>query len=329
LQKVRRDLLNPEDVTHGQIIDSERRHGEQNNTEVRQREQTTDTLRRRGERTNPEVRQQEQTSNAERMRDVQNNTEVRRNELTSNSERMRDVQNNTEVRRNELTSNPERMRDVQNNTEVRQNEQTTNTQRRRVAQNNPEVTRNEQTTNTQRRRVAWTQPDTREQEARNARARRLNKTHEMVCRYIPETGEFAFHQPCGQWNTPCIHNCGHMHLSSSTIGTRKKCCAGGKLSNSSPNCDHELLEWFDLRKVPNFMQRVISSGPEFSTNSSTYNNLVAMGAIEVCNYESTPGFSYRGPGRACFFLMVGFIISSGLQQVPILVWVSRILCSTK
>ena len=185
---------------------------------------------------------------------------------------------------------------------MRQNEQTNNTESRRVARTNPAVRQNEQTNNTESRRVARTQPDTREREAMNARARRLNTTHEMACRYIPETGEFTFHQPCGQWNKPCIHNCGYMHLSSSTIGTKKKCCAGGKLSNSSPNCNDELLEWFDLREFPNFMQQVVSSGPEFSTNSSTYNNLLAMGATKVCNYESTPGFSFRGPGHACVFL---------------------------
>jgi hypothetical protein len=50
------------------------------------------------------------------------------------------------------------------------------------------------------------------------------------------------------------------------------------------------------------MQQVVSSGPEFSANSSTYNNLLAMGATKVCNYESTPGFSFRGPGNACVFL---------------------------
>jgi hypothetical protein len=194
------------------------------------------------------------------------------------------------------------MRDARTNPEVRGNEQITNTERRGVARTNPEARQQEQIANTERRGVAWTQPDTREREARNARARRLKKTHEMACIYNRETGEFIFHQPCGQWNKPCSHGCGYMHLSSSTIGTRKKCCAGGKLSNSSPNCDHELLEWFDLREVPRFMKQVLSSGPEFSTNSSTYNNLVAMGATKVCNNEATSGWTNRGPGSACVFL---------------------------
>ena len=62
LQRVRRAQLNPEDRTHGQIIDSERRRGARTNPEVRQPEQLIDTLRRRGERTNPEVRQHEQVN---------------------------------------------------------------------------------------------------------------------------------------------------------------------------------------------------------------------------------------------------------------------------
>jgi hypothetical protein len=217
-------------------------------------------------------------------------------------QRVRRALLNPEVRQHEQTNDTESRRVARTNTEVRRNEQTTDTLRRRVARTNTGVMQHEQTSNTERRRRARTQPDTHEREAMNARARRLNKTHEMACRYIPETGEFTFNQPCGQWNKPCIHNCGYMHLSSSTIGTRKTCCAGGKLSNSSPNFNHELLEWFDLRELPNFMQQVVSSGPEFSTNSSTYNNLLAMGATKVCNYESTPGFSSRGPGHACVFL---------------------------
>jgi hypothetical protein len=59
---------------------------------------------------------------------------------------------------------------------------------RRVARTNPEVRWNEQTNDTERRRRAQTQLDTHEQEAMNARARRLNTTHEMACRYIPVTG---------------------------------------------------------------------------------------------------------------------------------------------
>ena len=45
LQRVRRALLNPDNRTHGQIIDSERRHVEQTNTDVRQHERTSNTER--------------------------------------------------------------------------------------------------------------------------------------------------------------------------------------------------------------------------------------------------------------------------------------------
>jgi len=206
---------------------------------------------------NPEVRRNEQTNNTESRRVAQTNQEVRRSERTSNTMRMRDVRTNAEVRQNEQTNDTESRRVARTNADVRRNEQTNDTERRRVARTNAEVRRNEQTNDTERRRVARTQLDTREREAMNARAHRLNKTHEMACRYISETGEFTFNQPCGQWNKPCIHNCGYMHLSSSTIGTRKKCCAEGKLSYSSPNCNHELLEWFELRELPNFMQQVV------------------------------------------------------------------------
>ena len=251
---------------------------------------------------NPDVRRNEQTNDTESRRLARTNPEVRQNEQTNDTESRRVARTNPEVRGDERISNTARMRDVRTNPVVRQNEQTNDTESRRLARTNSEVRQNEQTNDTERRRVARTQPDTREREAMNARSRRLKKTHEMACRYIPETGEFTFHQPCGQWNKPCIHNCGYVHLSSSTIGTRKKCCAGGKLSYLSPNCNHDLLEWFELRELPNFMQQAVSSGAEFSANSSTYNNLLAMGATKVCNYESTPGFTNRGPGNACVFL---------------------------
>ncbi len=40
----------------------------------------------------------------------------------------------------------------------------------------------------------------------------------------------------------------------------------------------------------------MSSSPEFCHQSSTYNNLVAMGATKVCNYTERSGFKNRGPG---------------------------------
>ncbi len=77
-------------------------------------------------------------------------------------------------------------------------------------------------------------------------------------------------------------------------GSRKKCCANGCLSSASDNFDKELLMDHDLDKLPQFLRQVITLSPEFLKKSSTYNNLVAMAATVVCNYNQTHGFSQRG-----------------------------------
>ncbi len=43
----------------------------------------------------------------------------------------------------------------------------------------------------------------------------------------------------------------------------------------------------DLDKLPQCLRQVITSSPEFLKKSSTYNNLVAMAATVVCNYNQT------------------------------------------
>ncbi len=113
----------------------------------------------------------------------------------------------------------------------------------------------------------------------------------MTCTY--KDGKFSFGRPCGKWNVPCVHSCGYFHLSSSTRGMRKKCCANGRMSISSNSCDSKLLAILKLRDFPLFMQRAMSSSPEFCHQSSTYNNLVAMGATKVCNYTERSGFEIR------------------------------------
>ncbi len=50
------------------------------------------------------------------------------------------------------------------------------------------------------------------------------------------------------------------------------------------------------------MRKVISSSGKFLQKSSTYNNLVAMAATVVCNYNETAGFSGRGPGPQSVFM---------------------------
>jgi hypothetical protein len=130
---------------------------------------------------------------------------------------------------------------------------------------------------------------------------RNSRHYDMACRYVPDNGQYMFHQPCGYWNKPCKHSCGYMHLSSSSTGTRNKCCAKGHLSYNSPNCELDLLIKHDLREKPSFMIQVVTT-PEFLLNSSTYNNLLAMGGTKVCNYNETPGWTQRGPGSACVTL---------------------------
>jgi hypothetical protein len=116
----------------------------------------------------------------------------------------------------------------------------------------------------------------------------------MACTY--KNGEFRFGQPCGSWSILCVQGCRYIHLSSSTPGTRKKCCANCRMSINSNDCDSKLLTNLELKEFPLFMQQAISSSPEFCNHSSTYNNLVAMGAMKVCNYSERPGFKNRGPG---------------------------------
>jgi hypothetical protein len=121
----------------------------------------------------------------------------------------------------------------------------------------------------------------------------------MACKYV--NGQYIFHQPCGLWNAPFVHSCGYIHLSSSPRGSRKKCCANSHLSSASDNFDKELMMDHELDKLPQFLRQVITLSPEFSKKSSTYNNLVAMAATMVCNYNQTHGFLWCGQGPQSVF----------------------------
>jgi hypothetical protein len=116
----------------------------------------------------------------------------------------------------------------------------------------------------------------------------------LACTY--KNGKFHFGQPCGSWSIPCVHGCGYIYLSSLTPGTRKKCCANGCMSINSTNFDSKLQTNLELREFPLFMRQAVSSSPEFCHHSSTYNNLVAIGATKVRNYSERPGFKNREPG---------------------------------
>ncbi len=60
--------------------------------------------------------------------------------------------------------------------------------------------------------------------------------------------------------------------------------------------DHE------LDQLPNFLRLFISSCCGFSQISSTYNNLVAMAATVVCNYNNTNGYTRHGHGPQSVFM---------------------------
>jgi hypothetical protein len=53
-----------------------------------------------------------------------------------------------------------------------------------------------------------------------------------------------------------------------------------------------------LDKLPQFVRKVAI----FLQKSSIYNNLVAMAATVVCNYNETNGFSRRGQGPQSVFM---------------------------
>ncbi len=137
--------------------------------------------------------------------------------------------------------------------------------------------------------AAREEPAFQEHKSRQHAAARLNKTFGMACKDV--NGQYIFHQPCGLWNASCVHGFGYIHLPSSTPGSRKKCCTNGHLSSASNSFDKELMMDHELDKLPQFLRQVITLSPEFSKTSSTYNNLVAMAAIVVCNFNQTHGFS--------------------------------------
>jgi hypothetical protein len=163
---------------------------------------------------------------------------------------------------------------------------------RRVRRNETGVRENESA----QRAGAREEPGVRERERRQ----RARRTFDMACKYLD--GNYLFHQPCGLWNEPCVHGCGYLHLSSSSAGTRKKCCANGRLSYDSDNFDEELMMDHELERLPKFLRLLICSYSGFSKKSSTYNNLVAMAATAVCNYTNTQGFTRRGHGPRSVFM---------------------------
>ena len=186
-------------------------------------------------------------------------------------------------------------------------ERTRDAAARRIARQQPNARAIEQASNTAARQIARQQPDVRAiEQAANSAARQIARrqpAHKMMAtRYDPRIEEYVFHQPCGTWTASCKHGCGYKHLTSSSVSYRNKCCAGGRLSHgNSSNWNEAVDDWFTLDPLPQFMRPILSS-PNFSNNSSSYNNLVAMIATKVDNYLPTSGWTRRGPGPASVFL---------------------------
>ena len=102
-----------------------------------------------------------------------------------------------------------------------------------------------------------------------------------------------------------------MHLAFMVVGTftylpqhsvQGKCCANGRLSSASENFDKELMMDHELDQLPNFLRLLIFSYCGFSQMSSTYNNLVAIAATAVCNYNNTNGYTRHGQGPQSVFM---------------------------
>ncbi len=140
---------------------------------------------------------------------------------------------------------------------MQEQEQSANTVRRAIAREKPGVLERE----SEQRAAAREEPAVRARESRQRAVAQGKKTHEMVCKCV--NGDYLFHKPCGLWNEPCVHGCGYIHLSNSTLGTRKKCCVNGRLSSASDNFDEELMMGYVLDELPIFLRKVISSGNKF------------------------------------------------------------------
>ena len=107
------------------------------------------------------------------------------------------------------------------------------------------------------RRIRREQHGVLEHEARQRRMANANKHVHMATKFVND--EYMFHQECGSWDQECVHGCGYMHLSSSTAGTRKKCCTNGRLSSVSANFDGQLTDEHQLKPFPLFMRNITIS----------------------------------------------------------------------
>ena len=267
----------------------------------RQVEQIADTAARRIVREDLDHRVVEQITDTDARRLVREDPLQRQVEQITNTAARRLVREEPLHRQVEQLADTTARRLAREDALQRQVEQEADTTARRLIRQDPLQRQVEQLADTTARRLAREDPHRREvEQAADTASRRLARAQrryeDMACIYNPSTRDYKFNQPCGTWNKPCRYGCGYMHLSSSTPGTLKLCCVNGLLAPTSP--DMHFMEEQELTPLPPFLCEVIDGCEDFSTNSSTYNNLFSMAATQVCNYLETPGWTNRGPGPA-------------------------------
>ena len=273
-------------------------------TRAERLERKREAMRRRRE--DLLYRDAERATNREAMRRRRNDELYRDDEQALDREATRRRREDDLYRHAEQAADTERRHVARQDSNVRAAAQAADTERRHVARQDPNVRAMEQAANTERRHVARQEPNVRamEQEADTAAHQRARQQAHfmMATRYDATTEEYGFHQACGTWTALCKFGCGYKHLTNISVSYRNKCCAGGRLSHgNSSNWNEAADEFFTLQPLPPFMEAILST-LDFSSHSSSYNNLVALISTKVDNDLSTSGWTNRGPGPACVFL---------------------------
>ncbi len=169
------------------------------------------------------------------------------------NERKRRRGANPAIREEENKRNHESHRRRGANSAIREEENERNRESNRRRRANPAIREEENVRNCESHRRRHANPAIREEENAQRAVARSNGVVDMACKYI--NGEYVFHQPCRVWNAPCRYGCGYIHLSTSTPGTRKKCCANGCLLSVSEEFDEELMVNYELDPLPDFLHK--------------------------------------------------------------------------
>jgi hypothetical protein len=193
--------------------------------EYRNVEQAADTEQRCNRQTDLEYRIQEQSYGTVRRLNACTSSDdpVHRNlEQAANTEQRCNRCMDLEYRIQEQSYDTARRLYARTNSEMREEE---NGQRHH-GHMDPEYSLQEQSVDTDCQRLAREQPGVQENKALQQRSADSNRIYDMATKLDISSGEFIFIQLCGLWNEDCRHGCGYIHLSSSTIETRKKTLRG-------------------------------------------------------------------------------------------------------